>query len=330
MNKDLHDLSLSLIILYEEFINYLIKNKKINLSKKPMNKIAKIGKKTKEGNNSNNKFCEFVKYFEYVIRNRFSNEELHNFDDNLSDFKIFGTCFQLADIIKSEEKYAGRYFSSQNTMLINIKDKDTCFSIYHELFHMASTNRMITSHGQSGFSVYKDGIETCRGLNEGYTDLLSKRYFGNAGFKIGYPLEYQYAYLLELIVGKEKMEYMYMKSYPDKLVKELERYDSIDNILFFIKLLDNINNKNDNLVIRNTKINDITKMLIDWYIKKLILDGEDLLDKETKNKIDLFVQQIPNKIVKLNNDGIININVNEIANKILEENIRHNAIYNRR
>lgn len=330
MRKDLSDVSMSVLNLYEEFIYYLIDNNKLSVSRAPKNKHTKLGDSIRSRNKARDRFRDHINYFEFIIRKRFPDEMLHNFDDNLSDFKIYGICFQLGDVIKKIIKYAGKYQTKKNIIIIDINDEESQLSIFHELFHMASTNRMITDRIQTGFSVIKNGVDTGKGLNEGYTDLLAHRYFGHTGYRIGYPLEYQYAYALERIVGQKKMENWYMSANPALLVRELEKYDSTDNILYFIKLLDNINDEENNVVVRSTMAKDITRMLIQWYTRKIFLSGENLLHPYVVNNIYTYAWQIPAKIANLDNYGSFNIDINGITNDVINEIIRENPHMYRR
>ena len=81
----------------------------------------------------------------------------------------------------------------------------------------------------SGLSEQNIGI----GLNEGYTELLAKRYFDKSNNN-GYIFETQIAKLLELIIGQEKMESYYFNANLYGLIEELRKYNnfySIDNLL---------------------------------------------------------------------------------------------------
>lgn len=329
MDRDLSDISLSFIYLYEEFMFYLLDDKKIKLSKVPIVKNTKIYNKEIKKNKSNIRFQEFLKYFEHVIKSRFSEEFLHNYYDNKNDLTIISTCFQLGDFIRSKIKYAGRYNVVNNVMVVNIKDEDLFYGIYHELFHMASTNRMNMDKLQTGFSVYKNGIYTGKGLNEGYTDYLANRYFANVGFKIGYPLEFLYASRLEKIVGKEKMEELYMSSDPQGLISELEKYDSQDNIIDFIKMLDNASSSRDNYIVQYNRYGYMAKYLITWFVKKELLDGKNIYDPEEKQKIIEFTYNIPatfdildHKDVKINLDMILNTVIEELTGEYINTRSR--------
>ena len=331
MDKDLSDISLSIVNLYEDLIDYLAENKKIKISRIPLLKNIRLNKSIKENNMSYERFNEFIRYFEYILKRRFPEELLNNFYDNVSDFKIYSVCFQLGDFLKKRERYAGRYNPVSNTIIINIKDGECFYSIYHELFHMASTNRMITDRVQSGFLVNHNGMSVGKGLNEGYTDLLAYRYFSHAGLKVGYPLEYRYAKVLEQVVGQETMEKLYITSNPNGLVHGLLKYDSMDNIIDFVKLLDNVNNmnNNENETAISVRYNILTKYLIKWLIRKTIMNGENLFDPVVRRKIISLAWEIPSNIC-LPNSKVIKIDINRILDETVEEVIQENSMNYRR
>lgn len=329
MDKNLSDISLSVINLYEELVDYLVDNNKIKVSRKHYGKTTKIGDKIRKSNRSNIRFSEFIKYFDFVLRKRFPEELLHNYEDNIENFRIYSTCFQLGDFFKKKNKYAGRYNVNNNTIVINIKDEEIFYSIYHELFHMASTNRMITDRMQTGFFEYKNGLATGKGLNEGYTDYLANRYFADVGFRIGYPLEIKYVGALEQIVGQEKMENLYITSNPGGLVNELEKYDTTSNIIHFVRLLDYASNSNDSIVVINQRFHEMTRYLIKWYLRKTILNGENLFDPTVRRNVIAFAWQMPSKI-SIPNSETIELNISEIIDEEVSEVLKNNSSMNLR
>ncbi len=110
-------------------------------------------------------------------------------------------------------------------------------SIFHELFHCLSTH--ITEDADySGFSIglHSKKFEIGNGINEGYTELLTKRYllldewcYKNLVFLVS---------KLELIVGKNEMEYLYSKGSLYGLVDILKKYNTETEILNFIHNMD--------------------------------------------------------------------------------------------
>ena len=99
-------------------------------------------------------------------------EDLTILINNINTLKIHCKSFKILNLIFNTN-YAGEYDTITNT--ININDEEIKKDIFHELLHMASSfykNGVVFSgFSQLRFSSIGDG------LNEGYTELLCRRYF---------------------------------------------------------------------------------------------------------------------------------------------------------
>ena len=126
------------------------------------------------------------------------------------------------------------------------------------------------------------------------------------------------------------MEELYLTANPKQLVKDLERYETIDNIVYFFRLLDNINDPNCSLSVRNAKINDISRFLITWYTRKLFLNGENILSPNVRNKINNYASLLPDKVDNLDGNGSIMVNLNAIVDDVIKELYEQNASMYRR
>lgn len=120
-------------------------------------------------------------------------------------------------------------------------------AIMHEVFHLASsvvTKKCI----YSGFQQLDrtNGTLIGIGLNEGYTNLLDKRYFGDYVPEKSDDLKYTYiitttiASLLEKFVGQENMETWYFTADLESLVNYLSNYVSRDDCIAFLMAMDNV------------------------------------------------------------------------------------------
>lgn len=169
----------------------------------------------------------------------------------------------------------------------------TISSIYHELFHMASStydDNLKLSY--SGFKQYsydkKSNIRSIgMGINEGYTELLTQRYFGQK-YKIPktYLCEIEIVDKLEKIIGQKKMENLYLTANLPGLISELMKYASEDEIAKFISGVDLIWRHSDDIFIfRNEKL------------KKSIVNVYEFLLKTYMVKLK---QQLNNKIISIN------------------------------
>ncbi len=142
---------------------------------------------------------------------------------------------------------AGTYIPSANQIDLA---KDS--ALYHELFHMASSN---VDTRFDGFSQRIGSNWIGMGLNEGYTELLTRRYFPSADKKENkkkkkkqqennyksYDVEVGICRRLEKIVGADKMTEFYLNANLAGLVEELKKYSTSEEIESFIANVDLIN-----------------------------------------------------------------------------------------
>ncbi len=226
---------------------------------KEMNK-EKISKK---------KLGNYIIDFIYVIERNFSKEDLEHFYQNINSVKVKRNLFT---------KATGSYSPAYNRIFI----KRNCdYAIFHELFHLASTT-VDNEDMYVGFCQMNDKNFLGIGLNEGYTEALTRRYFEEFSNKTAYNIEVDIALSLEKIIGKEKMESLYMQSNLKGLVTELQKYSSNNDIMKFIGNVDYINKFHNDKDLVVLKLEEVSNFLKDAYINKLrkeadIIDLEDIV-----------------------------------------------------
>ena len=179
------------------------------------------------------KFGELFSRFTDVILSKFYYVNLTNFYNNLNEIRI-----DLYDS-RTRNKYFHRgifgYYDVKKNA-IKLDEDYVSVIIFHELFHMASSV-YLNGNYYSGFRQYSSDDYTSigKGLNEGYTQLLTERYFGhNDDFSKVYEYETFIAGKLEEIVGKFKMQELYLSANLYGLIKELNKYVSYEEIINFI------------------------------------------------------------------------------------------------
>ena len=171
-------------------------------------------------------------------------------------------------------------------------------ALYHELFHMAST---IKNTGLVGFHQYFSKKENIGiGLNEGYTELLTQRYFGNKHkIKNVYDYESKIAYNVEMILGKEKMEELYLKADLNGFIEEMKLFAKEEDILEFLVNLDYICvASNAHLITKDSliakKILEIQEFLLKTYQTKMKqqfenqMVNQDMYEKQTEEFLNLL------------------------------------------
>lgn len=230
------------------------------------------------------KFCGAIMEFIEVILSEFSGADLTIFYNNINEVKTSsskGYSFRYTE---------GYYDIEHNDMIL--EEDNYLISIYHELFHMASS---VEADGiyYSGFSQSSYTHIFGDGLNEGYTQLLTERYFGDIEDVRGaYKYEVFIAGKLEKIIGKSKMYKLYLGANLHGLIEELQEYASNEEIIKFISCLDYTMKYTDaseisrllktNMYIR--KVKEINSFLVKVYLIKLkkdvangILSNDDMI-----------------------------------------------------
>lgn len=273
-------------------INYVLVKKEYKLD--ISNKVELTPPKVNKYNDLNIskitlKYKKNVLNFIKVMIKNFNEKDLINFYNNINSLKIAENNLILRKNLK------GVYHGEVN--VIEITDKfEEC--IFHELFHMSSfcfVNNILFC----GFSQYSVDDKIGLGINEGYTELLTRRYF-EIKDKSSYYLEIEIAKKIEELIGKEKMQSLYLNSNLYGLIEELEKYNTEENIIEFIrnvdficKYKDNINNKITftyrEFIIKCFK--NIYKFLVESYTKKLLLES-NLSNKEIIDKISYYVNKL--------------------------------------
>lgn len=125
-----------------------------------------------------------IEKFLRTLKKNFSEEYLTNFYDNINSVMITTEKRSFKDVINN--KVRGCY-STDNSIHLTSNYSDSVLN--HELLHLASTTvrDYITYIGFNQISADKGDIG--RGLNEGYTEYLNKKYFNiehNSSFVYDY------------------------------------------------------------------------------------------------------------------------------------------------
>lgn len=200
------------------------------------------------------------------IMNSFSDDDLTLFYNNIN--RVF--------VNDKPCDCDGKYYPRKNSIFIN-DECDDCTVIFHELFHMASScfKNGISYSGFHQSKSYFDKFSFGVGINEVYTELLTDRYFAK-DYNIDNSNNFRVLIgkACEDIIGKEKMESLYLNADLYNLACEFSKYSLYDDVLYFIYSLDffNNNSKNgwDGLTI--TLLDFISNFLVYSYLDKLKLD----------------------------------------------------------
>lgn len=176
------------------------------------------------------------KYIDEIKKHN-TEEQNKIIDNNLKTLKvtkvpILQRCFK--------KKFTSAYNARKNKIYL---DYNVIDSLPHELIHMAST-KASCNEVYSGFMQFRaDGKELGRGINEGFTELLTAKYFNKKDISKYQLFETSIAKYITEIIDYERLKDMYFKADLESLIIELNKYDSFNNIITFIKNVDIVNHK---------------------------------------------------------------------------------------
>lgn len=232
---------------------------------------------------------EYRKYLEEFImtmKEKLPEELLTTMYNNLSTLDICNVT-QLKIIRFIIEKMtgsmisAGTYNGITNKIRLDAQSENALYTfkqlIFHELFHMSSSVRNKRG-AYCGFEHLYYNIEFPQvsvlgfGINEGYTDLLTEKFFQETGIKIieedgsyysintnsvKYEIYSEISRITESIIGEEKMISLYFQSNLKGLIDELSKYSKEQETMMFIYNLD------------NNRIANCIKYLNEIYLNKI-------------------------------------------------------------
>lgn len=238
--------------------------------------------------------------------------DLNNMIDNLKTLS-----FDYSN--KYNDPTVGAYYLI-DTNTIHIADPNNLECLYHELFHMASTKEE-DGYYFCGFLFEKGGEKAFNYFNEGYTELLTNRYF-----KISYIgahiVDMKLASIVENIIGQSEMESLYLRADIDGLVDLMSRYCSEDEarlLLYNIDLYNQLKKQykltlNDELFdnIRIIFIN-IQKTLLKMIYRKWKEDYNVDYNKSTLYSNECY-RELTNRLL---NSHISSININKLYIPVL-------------
>lgn len=262
-------------------------------------------------NTENDKINEIFENFVNIMNKNFEEEDLGNLYDN-----IIWVLFK---------KYISRKYNGDYDPITNIirtlSENDTD-SINHELIHM-SANPCDNTNDYGGFYYTIDKYVIGYGLDEGYTELLNKRYF-NSKVQNAYRLQIIICRYLEELVGQKKTEKMYLNANLFGLIKELKQTHDTKEIERFIAAIDFTHDYDNVELLADCEIDalyaqieTIIIFLFKGYCKKMLNKElqEDILEKQMNEYLDIIFNKFEFPV-----DQVI---INEL-NKIIEENVNKN------
>lgn len=238
-------------------------------------------------------YKDHILKFIKTIENNVNKDYLKYLYYNLNSLKIITSDFKKGDNYITE----GSYNCVDNC--IQIPKKFSFLNLNHELLH-ASSNVYLDDVYYSGF-LYNDGnndFTIGRGLNEGYTQYLNRKYFYSETDKINdgrkYVVEMYIAEYVEKLITAEKMQELYFTANLNGLIEELEKYDSRENIIKFLKQLDFVlanryyyNSEFYKKKLVNKSFNDVMKYILTNYVNEFSKESSQLISEINNTNFDV-------------------------------------------
>jgi len=247
----------------------------------------------------NQKFINDIVHYYNTIKKEMSNVDLTIYRQNIKSL-------QISEVNKLEKKNSMANYSTYYNKIQKLK-KASNKVLNHELLHMSNSFQIGDSYFM-GFSQYHDSEWQKKfggGINEGYTTLIDQRYFEEVNYSDKYEVLYIVSYMVELIIGKEKMEKFYFSADLYNLIETLKEYNSKSNIIKLINNMDLLLKCDGNTIIekyyRKKSFKDISNFLIKTYTTKQLnlLYNKKIDEKESEKRI-LRMIDVLKENVKLN------------------------------
>jgi len=233
-------------------------------------------------------------------------KECKEFDDAILLKNLRRAYFDLQNINKdNDDKIMGCVTFKERPKL-----KLASFSIAdHELLHLSST-------------VTEDVDKRLIAAYEGYTELLSQRYFGIRKEK-AYPTEIIIMKNIESIIGKNCFEKMYFKGqFFDKIFSELNKYQTKENIKILFDNMTEIYKLENNGLYKKEPSRFQELISETFYILCLCLKNKLSIYENDKEKLEIINQGVwfgnfnlgSEEFKFLNEESTINFLLNEFNN----------------
>lgn len=244
----------------------------------------------------------YVKAFVYTLYKNGKEKYLENFYTNLARSKIVKSK-RLKKKFLGKNEFGGNFYTKRNLYLIlgdkkELLENNEELTPFHELLHLCTTRFDDKKTIRLGIQINNFVV----GLNEGYTELLTKRYFNNYANNSDvdvYPHFIWIAEMLEKIIGEDKMEEYYFSSNIEGLITELEKYISREKVYDFIEDTDllfyseeELFNYQKGFIYDNKEINNnIIDEYYDVNIELLNRVYNEILEINEKKEIDIEMKK---------------------------------------
>lgn len=233
------DLFLCGLINNSAILKYCKNKQKLKIDKKFKSgvntdiKIPPIINSNSDSMNNINKYAKEVCKCLFIFESECKNHDfdLNIFYHNLKTLKVSKSNF--VDIILNKLCNRVGWYSVANNKINYNENNDSMHIIFHEILHMASGIKdKVNDISFCGFSQKTRDKVIGNGLNEGYTELLTQRFFDDKSET--YLIETAVARMCQEIIGQEKMTQLYFKADLKGLIDEFCKYTERKDVLDFL------------------------------------------------------------------------------------------------
>lgn len=253
-------------------------------------------------------FDKAIKHFLRVVTSKVQCDDLSNLRENFKNLEIVES---KSLITKLRNKNNDAFYESDKIKITILGDNFDC--IYHELLHFAA-GRKIGNIYYGGFYQANEDTEEYigHGLDEGYTVVMAERLFNDKHVSDSYWCLKEIVEQLEEIIGKDLMQHFYFTSDLYSLKEELKKYVSEEEIIAFLRDLDDLcyYTVNSKVFFKNKgyaefNIQNIQNFLIKCNVRKIFLKYEDediSKAKQFRKEINKYLQTFYENYYLFNED----------------------------
>lgn len=243
--------------------------------------------------------------FESILKNSCPHFNLNTFYNRTKT--LIARYYELNEgrMISSYTGESASYYPNFNS--INIYDIADKKVIFHELFHAATSskqNRVL----YSGFSQNQTRKRIGIGINEGYTSLMTNRYFDSN--ESGYQL---YTYIMELVeeeIGQNKLEKLYSEMNLVGLLDEIKNKGLYEPFIKIINASDYI----EEYLIKHSDplyMGSLTGSLLSRDEIDLILEQEENEFKTSRKELEKSIEELI-KLIAMNKVNRKELSIEEV------------------
>lgn len=192
------------------------------------------------------KFGEFnkiIEKFQGILEQDFGEYNLDAFYENIKTLKIEQKDMDLYNKLKHLKGQVGAsgYYTIGKNKIRTKHDNNWSYvesTLLHELLHMATT-RHNSKTWFCGFNISNKVASIGNGLNEGYTEFLTSRYFTKQPSDSYNSLQHMSA-MIEGIIGEEFMKKAFFSNDLNAVINELAKYSSREKAIEIILKMDKL------------------------------------------------------------------------------------------